>query len=583
MTTPPTPATDTPPRGATPSRDSQQTPPRGGDLLRVPRALLVLAALFLEVLPVAVLLAVNAGGGPNPQPASLSLWAIAGIVGAGYAVGTLSQHIVGTETTTLAAVRGVAPRVERHAERHAERRPSLGRRVVPALVLLVGYAVTVGLALLLSPVAYGGLAPAAALAAFTRDATVTGNHAGALFGLPVLLAYLWWRGLTLRREQLTQPVISRRFLIGLGAVILAIILVAANPGPESADLEAMLALALPFEVFCGLFGTALAHAFDAEFARRGRRGQGGTSAAQGFSRPWLLTTLAISGGMVLAAIIASLFVSTRGLHALLALLAPIGNAINVLLTWVTYGIAYVLFFVFGGLIQALFNAVNQHSKQPPGLSIPQVCPTPSVPAATSASAVSRACGKTPPAAANIPQGWLTVTQWLLIIIAVIVVAVLLVRALRFYTRVSRAQGFEEERTALDGRALLAQQLRDLFRRRPRETVSEEALLPGSVRALYRDLLRAAARAGYQRHPSETPGEYARRLATLAGTELPLPALDALTSAYYATRYGAPAAEPVVVATPDVRDAFGAVTRWLATHPAAADTPQPTPARPGTRG
>lgn len=553
MNLPPAPSTPPASSPAAPPPDGHAPPPRTGrDVLRFPRTLLVLTALFLEALPVSVLLAAGNQGGPAPQPPAFSFWGILGVLTLAYLVAALGQRIVGEQELSGPLARGI------------ELRPlSFTQRVVPGLVVLIGYAVTIVLALLLSPVAYGGLSPAAALSAFEYDVTTSLGHLGAFFGLSALLAYFWWRGLTLGRHSLSGSVMTRRFLIGLGAIILAIIVVAANPGPATGGLQTMLALALPFEVFCGLFGSALGRAFDAEEERQRRRGQGGTDAAQGFSRSWLLTTLGISGGMVVLALIASLFVTLRGLSALFALLAPIGDALTTVLEWIAYAIAFVLYFVLSGLLAHIGQNLSTHTST------------------TSTSPVQ------PPkthVSTNLPASWVTATQWLLLALVVVVLAVVLVRLLRYFARVNRAQSFEEERTSLDGRALLLQQLRDLFRRSPREVVSEEALAPGSVRALYRDLLRAAARAGYPRRASETPQEYARRLAALAGTDLPAPALDALTGAYYATRYGArsdasmdeasgtvaaPAATvEATEASPEVRAAFAEVTRWLAAHPAS---------------
>src|SRR5262249_28437074 len=100
---------------------------------------------------------------------------------------------------------------------------------------------------------------------------------------------------------------------------------------------------------------------------------------------------------------------------------------------------------------------------------------------------------------------------------------------------------DEERESLDGGSLFLQQLRDLFARRRRPTTATEVLAASSVRALYRDMLRAAAMGGLPRASNETPDEYAARLALAA----PLASdaadaaqdLAALNGAYNAARYG----------------------------------------------
>src|SRR5262249_56301590 len=84
--------------------------------------------------------------------------------------------------------------------------------------------------------------------------------------------------------------------------------------------------------------------------------------------------------------------------------------------------------------------------------------------------------------------------------------------------------FEEEREGLAAREVLGVQLRAVLARLRRSGSAsgpaEEALPRGSVRYLYRELLSSAARRGIQRQASETPDDYARRLATELGVEPP---------------------------------------------------------------
>ncbi len=120
------------------------------------------------------------------------------------------------------------------------------------------------------------------------------------------------------------------------------------------------------------------------------------------------------------------------------------------------------------------------------------------------------------------------------------------RALR--QRASEADDWED-RQALDGRSLLAAQLRSVLaglRRAPRR--GAEALPEASVRRLYRGVLQAAAQVGLGRQPAETPDEFAERLtATDMASEHTVAAalgarggdrdLAALTNAYDRVRYG----------------------------------------------
>jgi hypothetical protein len=110
----------------------------------------------------------------------------------------------------------------------------------------------------------------------------------------------------------------------------------------------------------------------------------------------------------------------------------------------------------------------------------------------------------------------------------------------------------EERESLDAGGLFGAQLRGLLaglRRAPGQP--EEALEAGSVRTIYRDVLRAAAAAELPRSPSETPDEYRERLEQARGAAVQSggtaghgPDIDAakddladLTTAYDRERYG----------------------------------------------
>jgi hypothetical protein len=57
----------------------------------------------------------------------------------------------------------------------------------------------------------------------------------------------------------------------------------------------------------------------------------------------------------------------------------------------------------------------------------------------------------------------------------------------------------------------------------------------SIRALYRDLLAAVARAGFERLPSTTPNELAREVNTARPAASP--AMSAATDLYVRARYG----------------------------------------------
>lgn len=520
---------------------------RTSDPSRLARFFLVLAAIMLEALPVAIWLAVLADLNGPPKPAAFSFGGILGVIGLAYVVALILGRVK-TEPSATQPIGGLQVRPRR----------TRSRGPFPALLVILGYALTFALTLWLSPAAYGGLALPDAAATLANDLATTDGRFNALLGLLLVLGYLWWRGLDLGRKDLERIAISRRFVLGLAAIILAIVAAATSVPQARAGLETMFALALPAEVFFGLFASALAHALDVELENRGRRGRSAATTGQGFSRPWILTTVSISGSVVVLALIASLFVSLRGFGALFALLAPVGDLINGIIGAVTYAIAYVLYLVFNNLLMSIQQKASDVNITLPKLN--QTC---------SKTSHTGICAPPGTNGSGIPSAWLTLGHWVIFALIVIVVVIALVAMLRRFNRVSRPQTFDEERSALDARALLGQQLRDLFRRNRPASAPDETLLPGSVRALYRDLLRATRTAGYPRQPEETPREYALRLAQLAGTDLPATALDELTRAYYPSRYAAANEQTIrpSEASPAVRDAFAEVSRWLRAHPA----------------
>src|SRR5258708_39350866 len=108
----------------------------------------------------------------------------------------------------------------------------------------------------------------------------------------------------------------------------------------------------------------------------------------------------------------------------------------------------------------------------------------------------------------VPTFWHTVAVLLVQLLALAAIALACVFVVRRMLG-SVPAGFQrvvgEERESLDAGALLRAQLRDLFSRTRRVgAAGQELLEPGSRRALYRDVLTAAARRALPRHGPETP-------------------------------------------------------------------------------
>jgi hypothetical protein len=258
------------------------------------------------------------------------------------------------------------------------------------------------------------------------------------------------------------------------------------------------------------------------------------------TRSWIVTAFGISGGVVVVALVLALLVSYDSVQALADALQPVGNAIMTALSWLIEAFAFLLFLLLNPVISWLHDQTQAVHPQPQPTPNPGAKP----PVNPHAQPIS-----------GLPTEWLIAGRWVLLALVIAVIVLVLLRVLRRFGEWNHPQEFEEERESLDGVSLLRRQLRDLARRilprRRAPSASLEPLTAGSVRLLYREVLQAAAQAGYARAPAETPDEYAARLRTEANVTAEWTAFDAfdndagqalhmLTEAYDVARYGQPA-------------------------------------------
>lgn len=520
---------------------------------RLAAALALAAAILLETLPLAVWLFVLGAAGSPPAAPALPFWWICVVLLAAWGV---------------AALQRTAPR-----EGAASRATGLGLR----LLLVLGFLVTVLLSLLVSPVAYASTAPAGLPAAIAGDVAVGSGRLGVDVVIGLLVAYLWWRGILLGRLPLTRDRLYVRFIAGLIAVILAVAITGAATGATRRTLSALLAVVLPLEVFIGLVGIALAHLSDSAREHRERRRGGGDAEADSggaINRAWVTTALGISAAVVIGGLVLALLVSYDSVRALADLLRPLADALGTVLFWLIEALAFVLFLLLNGPITWL----KQHSSQRPQ---PQ---QPSQPAGHP--------GARPFTSANIPHGFEVAALIIVVVALAAVLVLMLLWVLRRFNEWKRPEEFEEQREALRPGEVLGAQWRDLLgslrRRRGTHGPEEETLGPDTVRYLFREVLRRAARAGKGRRPAETAQDYAARLVAeshgVAVTGQPgangmaglseaasgdgTASLDAATAtamaelraAYEAARYGTPVGNAPAA---EVAAAASTVERWLA--------------------
>lgn len=470
-------------------------------------ALAVVSAVVVEAVPVYALLALFAFGSGGQVPA-LPLWNVAGAMLAGWALSTLLGWWANADEA--------GP-------------PSRAVRVGQAVVTLAGWACVATLASIVSP-----LSRISDMSSFAM--AMTGQNSGTVLGLGIVTAYLWWRGLALARTYVTRERVYRRLVIGFGVLVVVLIGATTLSGRARSILDAQFALLLPLETIAGLMGLMAASVLDTAREQRDatRRAQARENILS-MTRAWVVTALALSVLVVVVSLLVIVLVSPVTAQAIGSLLAPVVSPVVALLDIVLAAIATVLLFLILNPLQWLHDHLfhpNQHAQpQPPANA-----------------------GHAPRLTDHISASTLTVERWALLAVIVAVLLLLALRAMRHYNTFGRSDAFDEEREGLDARDILARRLRNLFSRGERpEALAESGptLRPDGARALYREVLRAASHAGMARQVTETPEEYAGRLApALDGVAQPAGVAAAresdahaplarLTAEYERARYGTP--------------------------------------------
>jgi hypothetical protein len=460
-------------------------------------------ALLLEALPVAAWLQTLAAYTVrDPSQAALPLWYLLVTLAVAAGVG----RVIGR--------RGVAAMLRASAP-------------LWALGALVGWRI--------SPAGYaalpGGLLDLSWLGALGSDVVTGAPRLASLLGLLLLGAYLWWRGLRAGAGGFHVEGVLATLRGSLIAVIMAVAVAAGVPRAARMAVDGRLAALLPLDVFAGLVAVALARA-----GERAEAPQAWPSAGQAEDRPWLSLALGLASTVVGVALVVGLALAYGGFPALLRALRPVGDGIYTVLGWLLAGYVFLISVLFGWL-PALISALR--SKRP-ATKLPT---PPSAPPCMPSRFIPRCAPPRP------DETFLAVLAAVVALAVVVALLYLLYRLLRalLSRRDEAVPDAWEERESLDGRALLGAQMRALLDRLRRGATGahEEALPPGSVRRVYRDLLRVAGAAGVGRLPDETPDEYARRLAGAVAVGAGPPGAGSdnaedvarVTQAYDRVRYG----------------------------------------------
>ncbi|MGZ3600258.1 MAG: DUF4129 domain-containing protein [Ktedonobacterales bacterium] len=379
----------------------------------------------------------------------------------------------------------------------------------------------------ISPSAYGAapLRLDGVLDPLLADVAHGVHHFSDDMALTALLAYVWWRGLVLGSKPPSHDEVLRRFQWSLAAFLLALFGLASTGGGTGGSLFGAISLLLPVEVFVCLTAAALANVSLARL--RSRESLTGETESR-----WVGSAILLAGLVATLALVINIFVNFESVSALLRQMGPVGMALDGAAQWLISAFVQVLGVVIDRPLQFFFDWVQSHGqRRPPPTSSP-TCPQGS----SDPACISR---NTLPALNTVPRG-VVIALDIFVVAVVIVVFVVLLRWLMARQSPGNGAMVQEEREALGGRGLFGAQVRALFARPRRKVPAAEQIGAGTVRALYRDVLRAAERIGLGRERTETADEYARRLvevAPLAGVEAERGDVAALSAAYDGARYG----------------------------------------------
>ncbi len=372
-----------------------------------------------------------------------------------------------------------------------------------------------------------------------------------LLAILVLVAGLTWRGTVLARLLYEPDRVKRSALIG-SLVMGAVVLVHAGQGVQASSVALLdLMLLIPLLLYCALLAHALAQA---AFVRRSHPlGLEGSPATQERTIFMVCALLGIFLGLLTFSVLTS--ASAAVLNDLRQLFTPLA----LIYDWLVALLARLVVVVVSPVVW-LLQALHFQS-QPPQIRRPQGVkgPTRPVPPPEQAILLARVL------AVLVPLLVLAILVWL-------IVRMLRRRRVRLYER----RLDEELHESLWSWALFWLQIRAMLERllrllRPRRALQSEAaepplapaLDPRGVRAIYRALLREAARRGSARRREETPAEYQRRLDTQMS--LGDPRLEVITAAYTAARYGSQ--EPAEAEAAHLQDIWGELQRrWSSGQP-----------------
>jgi len=328
--------------------------------------------------------------------------------------------------------------------------------------------------------------------------------------------------------------------LGLGMALAALI------GGEMGEAGISAAiLALPILLVSSAAAIAAAEMASTRYIASRRQ-----TSAPGWDR-WART----SGGAALVLLVivgvGALFLGPGALQLVLDGLGALWQGISTVLLWIVYGVVYVIYYVYR-FIAWIINSIFGDVMRP--MEMPEMGGQMAPPEEEQLL---------PQEVESEPILWL---RWVALGIALVIVGLIVFLMARRRASADGEGDIEEERSSIFSAALARKQLRDLFRRKPRAERPRRLNLeqdPESVREAMLYLQVLATRKGVGREASETPRDFAARLAVeWPGLDQPL---GVIRARYERARYGE-----------TEEDRREAVQVWRQIHDARRDAPPKPP-------
>ena len=339
---------------------------------------------------------------------------------------------------------------------------------------------------------------------------------------PILISLaIWWQGmryafdLSVMSAEELRGVTQRDWIILGGSLVWAVIV-----GEETGEHALSVArFAVPLTVILSL---ALVAAAEVEATRKLAVRQGGQ--APGWER-WARLSSGLGVGVVIVTVIVLALLTPGALNAALGGMFAIVKLLGIALVYILYALFFVLYELVRAvtsLIQYLFGDIFGP------IALPEATFAPPAP-------VRDQFPERPP---QDEWEYAIVLRWVVLAIAMVLIAILLFRFGRKRRQLLDAGAMEATRDSVFSAELAKRQVRDLFRRRrrvERPPALDLSGQPANVRDTMRYLQTLAMRQDAGRGEAETPDDFIRRLrGTWVGLGAPL---NDLAARYERVRYG----------------------------------------------